>query len=36
VNEILANLLGRSEHIYLFLDLEGEVHSIWVLWTCGL
>ena len=23
-------------HIYIGLDLEDEVHSIWVIWTSGL
>ena len=32
----LDYLLGESEQIYWILNLEGEVHSIWVLWTSGL
>jgi hypothetical protein len=33
----IAHLLSGSEHIlYLILDLEGEVHSIWDLWISGL
>ena len=26
----------RKEHIYWILDLDNEVHSIWVIWTSGL
>ena len=29
-------LLSGSEHIYWILDLEDEVHSIWIIWTNGL
>ena len=29
----IAYLLNGSEHIYWSLDLEDEVHSIWVIWT---
>ena len=25
-----------KEHMYWIWDLEGEVHSIWDLWICGL
>ena len=32
----IAYLLNESEHIYWILDLEDEVHSIWVIWTSGL
>jgi hypothetical protein len=32
-SQSLAYLLNRSEHI---LDLEGEVHSLWDLWSSGL
>ena len=32
-SQSMAYLLSGSEHIYWILDLEGEVHSIWVLWT---
>ena len=33
-NEIpIIYLLNGSEHIYRILDLEDEVHSIWVIWT---
>ena len=28
-----AYFLNGSEHIYWILDLEDEVHSIWVTWT---
>ena len=31
-----AYLLNESEHIYWILDLEDEVHSIWVIWTSNL
>ena len=31
-----AYFLKGSEHIYWILDLEDEVHSIWVVWTTGL
>ena len=31
-----AYLLNGSEHIYCILDLENEVHLIWVIWTSGL
>ena len=32
---IAQSLIG-SEHIYLILDLEGEVHSLWALWVSCL
>ena len=35
-SQSIAYLLGANEHIYWILDLEGEVHSIWVLWTNNL
>jgi hypothetical protein len=35
-SQSIAYLLNRSEHIYWILDLEDEVHSIWVIWTSGL
>ena len=35
-SQSIAYLLNESEHIYWILDLEGEVHSIWVLWTSSL
>ena len=31
-----AYLLNVSEHIHRILDLEDEVHSMWVIWTSGL
>ena len=31
-----AYLLNGSEHIYWIVDLENEVHSIWVIWTSNL
>ena len=35
-SQSIAYLLNESEHIYWILDLENEVHSIWVKWTSGL
>ena len=35
-SQLIAYLLNVSEHIYLILDLEGEVHTIWHLWISGL
>ena len=32
----IVHLLNGSEHIYWILDLEDEVHSIWVIWTSNL
>ena len=32
----IAYLLSGSAHICWILDLDGEVHSIWVCWTSGL
>jgi hypothetical protein len=32
-SQSIAYLLNGSEHIYWILDLETEVHSIWVIWT---
>ena len=29
----IAYLLNVSEHIYWIMDLQDEVHSIWVIWT---
>jgi hypothetical protein len=29
-------LLSGSEHVYWILDLGGDMHSIWVLWTSRL
>jgi hypothetical protein len=35
-SQSIVYLLNGSEHIYWILDLENEVHSIWVIWTSGL
>jgi hypothetical protein len=35
-SQSIAQLLDGSEHIYWILDLENEVHSIWVIWTSSL
>ena len=35
-SQLITYLLNGSEHIYRILDLENEVHSIWVTWTSGL
>ena len=35
-NQSIAYLLNESEHIYWTMDLENEVHSIWVIRTSGL
>ena len=35
-SQSIAYLLNGSEHIYWILDLENEVHSIWVIWTSNL
>ena len=35
-SQSIAYLLIGSEHIYWILDLEDEVHSIWVIWTSNL
>ena len=35
-SQSVVYLRSGSEHIYWILDLEGEVHSIWVIWTSGL
>ena len=32
-SQSIAYLLNGSEHIYWILDLENEVHSIWLIWT---
>jgi hypothetical protein len=34
-SQSIACLLNGSEHIYWILDLENQVHSIWVIWTSG-
>ena len=36
ISQSSAYLPSGSGHLYWILDLEGEVHSIWVLWTSGL
>ena len=35
-SQSIAFLLNESEHIYWTLDLQDEVHSIWVIRTSGL
>jgi hypothetical protein len=35
-SQSIAYLLNGSEHVYWILDLETEVHSIWVMWTSNL
>ena len=35
-SQLIAYLRGGSEQIYWIVDLEGEVHSIWDLWTSSL
>ena len=35
-SQSIAWLPIGSAHIYWILDLEGEVHSIWDLWSSGL
>ena len=35
-SQSIANLLNGSGHIYWILDLDNQVHSIWVIWTSGL
>jgi hypothetical protein len=35
-SQSIAYLLNESEHTYWILDLEDEVHSIWVIWTSNL
>ena len=32
-SESIAHLVSGSAHVYWIFDLEGEVHSIWVLWS---
>ena len=32
----IAYLLNENEYIYWILDLEDEVHSIWIIWTSSL
>ena len=35
-SQSIAHLVNGSEHIYWILDLEDEVHSIWVIWISNL
>ena len=35
-SQSIVHLLNESDNIYWILDLEDEVHSIWVIWTSGL
>ena len=35
-SQSMAYLLNGSELIYWILDLEDEVHSVWVIWTSDL
>ena len=35
-SQSIVYLLNGSDCIYWILDLESEVHSIWVLWKSGL
>ena len=35
-SQSITYLLNASDHIYGILDLEDEVHSIWVIWTSNL
>ena len=35
-SQTIANFPSGSEHIYCILDLEDEVHTIWVTWTSDL
>jgi hypothetical protein len=32
-SQSIVYLLNGSEHTYWILDLENEVHSIWVVWS---
>ena len=32
----IAYLLNGNKHIYWILDLDDELHSIWVIWTNNL
>jgi hypothetical protein len=34
-SQSIAYLLDGTEHVYWILDLEDEVHAIWVIWTSG-
>ena len=35
-SQSIVRLLNGSEHIHWILDLQDEVHSIWVIWTSNL
>ena len=35
-SQSIAYLLNGSEHIYWILNIDNEVHSIWVIWTNNL
>ena len=35
-SQSIAYFLNGSEHVYWILDLEDEVHSIWVIWINNL
>jgi len=35
-SQSIVSSLNGSEHVYWILDLEDDVHSIWVMWTSGL
>ena len=32
-SQLIVYLLSESEHMYLILGLDVDVHSMWVLWT---
>jgi hypothetical protein len=36
ISQSIAYLLRGGEHIYRTFDLQGEMHSIWKLWTSCL
>ena len=35
-SQSIAYLLNKSEHIHWILDIEDEIHSIWVIWASNL
>ena len=35
-SQSIAYLLNGSDHRCWILNIENEVHSIWVIWICGL
>ena len=35
-SQSIAYLFNESEHIYCILNLEDELHSIWIIWTSDL